>query len=64
MKVTAETITAEQIRILYEEAKAAILACEGAVLPHALSPRDHVVARRDARKACAAIWNARHGGDK
>lgn len=70
MKVTADTITDEQIGELWREAA-------GAPLPHAdpdlaylcnVARSTPVLAadvceRYSARARCAEIWNARHGGE-
>jgi hypothetical protein len=55
VKVTAETITLDEIRTLEREGRELIAMAVAARTPHR--------GQKAARARCAAAWNARHGGE-
>ncbi len=65
MKVTSETITDEQIRELQvgQGANFNLWSRTRDALNYHPSVEPYASIRREAREYCAAVWNARHGGE-
>lgn len=61
-KVTAESITYEQIRELRNEVGPRHWVWQYTIDAETPST-SHPHRQRNARRECAAAWNARHGGD-
>ena len=67
MKVTADTITDEQIRELFEATESMDVRYECKIALGSYRNAGHAAGSeseiRQARARCAEIWNARHGGE-